>query len=570
MSSPTRQSTEFSYRDRLLALAESVNETARMTRINLSLTLTTALYLTLTLLAATDENVVRNSVVKLPQIEGGISLKASFAFAPVVFVFLHAQTLALLVVLTRKVKEFERLLDHAFPNDHETAAECRNWMSGFSLVQGLVGTGGFARVAIGLTWIGAVGIPLLLLLLIDLSFLRHQVVSVSLVHHICFCLDLIGVWMFWRHVRTTESEVEWRDFLYLLRRQRDSERVAKAGAMLWRASISVMQRVSVGVLVAVLWIYAWPIGFGQSTTVLAFLSGRSHTGLHLIDDLLCPSSPRSSYSWREVCRFLRLRGASLQNADLRGRSLLYADLREADLRGADLRNADLRDANLRGADLESVDLRGADLGETNLRNAILRNANLQNTDLRKTKLDGVDLSRANLTYADLKDVDLSGVYGPLRGRICQVLESRGSRRYDIPYMNGPPTTEYWVDRRSVVDLSDSKLNQAKLQESTLVGVNLQRAVLQLADMSDACIVGGNLRGVDLRYTILKRAYLTNADLSGADLRYADLSGADLSYAVLSGADLSTARSLREDRLHGACGNDDTQLPGELTVPKCVN
>ena len=90
--------------DSLAALADSINETGRMARANVSLTLIGALYLALTLLTAKDENLLRNAVVALPQLEAGISLKLSYLFGPVVFLYLHAQTLFLLAVLARKVR----------------------------------------------------------------------------------------------------------------------------------------------------------------------------------------------------------------------------------------------------------------------------------------------------------------------------------------------------------------------------------------------------------------------------------------------------------------------------------
>ncbi len=56
--------------------------------------------------------------------------------------------------------------------------------------------------------------------------------------------------------------------------------------------------------------------------------------------------------------------------------------------------------------------------------------------------------------------------------------------------------------------------------------------------------------------------LTGANLSGAYLTVADLSGADLSGTNLTKADLSDAD------LSNACGNQDTKLPGGLTIKRC--
>ena len=53
-------------RARLHRLADSINDTARMTRTSLSLMLLVALYLGLTLVASTDENLLLNGQVTPP------------------------------------------------------------------------------------------------------------------------------------------------------------------------------------------------------------------------------------------------------------------------------------------------------------------------------------------------------------------------------------------------------------------------------------------------------------------------------------------------------------------------
>lgn len=62
---------------RLRSLADSVNDTARMARNSLSLLLIVALYLGLTLVASTDENLLRNGQVVLPQVGVGLSIVQS-------------------------------------------------------------------------------------------------------------------------------------------------------------------------------------------------------------------------------------------------------------------------------------------------------------------------------------------------------------------------------------------------------------------------------------------------------------------------------------------------------------
>ena len=115
--------------------ADSINETARMARATNSLFLFVALYLALTLLSTTDENLLRNGQVVLPQVGAGISIVQSYVLAPVVFLYLHGQALVLLTVLVRKVHTFEAVLRDdlpgrllSFPNRQDRIASTAKWL----------------------------------------------------------------------------------------------------------------------------------------------------------------------------------------------------------------------------------------------------------------------------------------------------------------------------------------------------------------------------------------------------------------------------------------------------------
>ena len=59
---------------RLRALADSINDTARMARNTLTLALLVALYLGVTLLSSSDLNLFLNGQVVLPQVGTGVSV----------------------------------------------------------------------------------------------------------------------------------------------------------------------------------------------------------------------------------------------------------------------------------------------------------------------------------------------------------------------------------------------------------------------------------------------------------------------------------------------------------------
>lgn len=111
-----------------------------------------------------------------------------------------------------------------------------------------------------------------------------------------------------------------------------------------------------------------------------------------------------------------------------------------------------------------------------------------------------------------------------------------------------------------------------LSRTTLTGADLHGAHLERADLGEAVLSKAYLRGTDLHAALLSSAYLVEAELSGADLvsanlSGADLNGADLREANLSGADISRALYLTQEQVNHAYGNDDTQLPLNLCLPR---
>ena len=458
------------HRDRLLALAGSVNETARMARVSVSLTLVVALYLALTLLTATDENIVQNTTVVLPQLGTGVSIKLSYFLAPPVFVYLHGQTLFLLVVLVRKIRRFEESIARLYPDDPHAAAECRDWLSAASFVQGLLGTGGFARVGRGLTWLSTTVIPLMLLLLIDVSFLRHQSIGTTLVHHLCFCTALVSVWMFWQYVRGPGTEFPWRDLFGLFHLRRYNDRVGTLAVVARAVGKLTARTVPAGGVVACLFVFAWPVGFPSPS-------------FHVLDDVLCPLS-----LWNGTCRTINLRGANLKGANLWGANLTGADLRGADLHGVGLSRANLRGADLVEASLGEAYLREANLVEAKLSSADLRTANLVGANLQKADLRGADLGQANLKDAGLREANL--LYA---------------------------------------DLTGANLKNAILRETYLVGTILEKANLCKANLTDANLTGANLTGANLTGANLTGAILEHAnlrDVLGLDQTQLDLACGD--------------------------------------------
>jgi uncharacterized protein YjbI with pentapeptide repeats len=109
-----------------------------------------------------------------------------------------------------------------------------------------------------------------------------------------------------------------------------------------------------------------------------------------------------------------------------------------------------------------------------------------------------------------------------------------------------------------LNLSGARLRQADLSLSVM-----NRTRFSNADLRDVEAYGGVFSSASFA-----GANLTNASFVGAYLDGANFSGATLSGANFSGASLERATGLSQGRLSQACGDEATQLPPGLTIPRC--
>ena len=83
-----------------------------------------------------------------------------------------------------------------------------------------------------------------------------------------------------------------------------------------------------------------------------------------------------------------------------------------------------------------------------------------------------------------------------------------------------------------------------------------------ADLRDVEAYGGVFSGSNF-----SGANLTNASFVGAYLDGASFAGATLTGANFGGASLQRASGLSQSRLNQACGDESTQLPRGLSIPR---
>ncbi|MYF89437.1 MAG: pentapeptide repeat-containing protein [Boseongicola sp. SB0676_bin_33] len=477
-------------RERLRALADSINESARMARATMLLFLFVALYLALTLLSTTDENLLRNGHVAVPHVDAGITVVHSYVIGPLVFLYLHGQALLLLTVIARKVSTFEAALKEVIPDTaddvHARRKECRDWLSGFALVQALQRDPGASNMGRILSWFATDATPLALLFAIDLSFVRYQSSTITLIHHIILFLDLLLVaWFNHRAFNHGQARTPGRIAAW-------TRRSLASGIMLTLFS-------------------AHPPN-GDEDRDRIWRDGNSNTISNLLDAGPCRW-------WGFACRYLDVsavdnppraiaadpaRGSSDHAGELRlvRRTLRFAKFRSARLRGVDFREAELQGSDFRSAQLQGAIFQHARLHGADFLHAQLHGANLQDAQLHGASLYGAELYKANLRRTQLQKVSLGGA------------KLQSANLWEQPRLQGK---NLWTAQLQGADLS-----YANLQGANLSSANLQSTYLEGASMQGANLMDAQMNGTDLNQANLQGANLEGVQLDGANLRGAKL------------------------------------------------
>lgn len=501
--------------ERLKALADSINETARMARATLALLLTAALYLGITLLSSTDENLLLNAQVAVLQVGFGMALEQSYIFGPPIFLYLHVQGLFLLRILARKVQEFNEVLDQelsGIPNSHRKRQEYWNWLSAFAFVQLFRrDDDGFHFVPRSLMWISMKAIPLFLLFAVDLSFVRYQSEWITYSHHVVFILDLVFVIWFnspgferrlrslWNNLgRWFSSGCRWRRLKEGTTSWLAATRISLREA---RISIKTMIRIFwtwrrlafVSIMTLLLWSQARPPPFdviSVEETVHEIVSDKG--GIDRINDDI---SPRK-ITMREIFELVMTQ---------RRNRIWYSD--------------------------EEIKL------EDKLEDKKKKIIEIIDEYERQSK------SLSNFLYKmwkSVRDVSVLDI-GPCQwwGLACRYLSVK----------------DLWLVSTRPVDILIPKIGESNegssepIQWSSLNELSLAGRSLRFADFRSAKLQGANLEGVELQGANLDRANLRDADLSRANMNGALLSGAELQYAKLWKAELRSANLQRANLQH---------------------
>lgn len=458
--------------------------------------------------------------VALPHVNNGISLAQSYIFAPAIFFLLHIQALFLLRVLARKIGTFETRLEGVFADQHSPQRqECSDWLSAFSFVQLFNKDNKISTIAKFLVWFGTCGIPVVLLFLIDISFIRFQSLMVTISHHTWFVLDLAAIWWFNkevypRRIQTYPGHNKDRK----TSNQFSLKHIIDCSRLFLTRIPRIFNRSIATLMVLTLAFYAWPPEYDPeleaSSEGANILRGRVEYGLtsallsneNLLDAVFC-------HSWGWACR--RLNGQSLlltrtgelgsageSNAalattdtqihrmkhglDLSGRSLRYANFQSAWLSGAILNNADLRGAFLRDTLLQAADLSGSKLTGAYMYQVKLNYADLRNVQIDDAELSGAELKNADLSEANLNRTSLGGA-----------------------------------------DITNANFHKAQLIDSNLHVPAMRHANFHAAKLQRATVRVGRMECVNFHAANLSEAVVDVSEMSCSNFHAAEMIGATI-------------------------------------------
>jgi len=193
-------------------------------------------------------------------------------------------------------------------------------------------------------------------------------------------------------------------------------------------------------------------------------------------------------------------------------------------------------------------------------------------DLSNKRMNGMKLKNANFSGSIFNNSNLSG--GNFDGSNLTGSHFRKALLYGVEGQN--------VNLNGA-NLEDATLTEAKLAQSLFIGTNFQRADLTRGDFTDgdfrktsferatateANFQNGNFTDAKLNDINLHKANLDGGHFNGVTFGNAIMLDATMMATDISDADLSMTQGLKQDQLNAACGNMNTRLPYELSVPYC--
>jgi uncharacterized protein YjbI with pentapeptide repeats len=519
-------------------LQSALNDAAGKASVLWTTFITFELYLAIAFGSVTHRDLFLNKPIKLPVLNVDLPLVGFFVVASAVLVIFHFYVFLQLLMLAVKAKDYDTLLKQEI-SDTSDLQYLRQRLDSFFVLQLLVGPTerrtDFDGLSLKLiTWITLVGVPVLILLQGQVTFLPYHRENILWLQRVAVLIDLALIWHFWTRIHNVNGPS-----------------VARMLSRPWPI---------VGVTTSIL-IILFSVGVATFPGELANerlpdiriipTTWRPHwskkddwTSLH---ELLVAGTadevsgrPRSPFSNRLVLTdqsFVdpeKLESVNISHS-FRGRDLSHAVLNRADLRKADFTGSMLNGASFFGSNLEDALFECAERGTgTSTEIDDKESARRRWPDDGCTWLQDALFDLADMRGASLKQARLQGA------------------SLSLALLQG---SSFWYAR-----LQGSSLGFAFLQGASLVGAQLQgawldHAQLQGASLEEAQLQGASLQQAHLQGTLLKGAQLQGASLNGAELQGASLDRAQLQLASIANAKMWRASGIPEIDLTDVDGVD---------------
>lgn len=401
------------------------------------------------------------------------------------------------------------------------------WLPALPLVQMHRSNKSVALPAAILTHLTIIVLPLVLIFLLDVSFLRYQSFGITIYLHIISLAEVIAVyWYLWQFKSSNKQKMEFT---------RVDHPFNRILAVLRKATCSLRITPTIVVTVAVtivLWIYAWPPTYDHTPT-----SARNESPLvsmlfrswclinpvrvqcltssilgnpeekdisedfNFFDDFLC-----GSIRWRGFCRHLNIRGNRLSKQTAGGRQESILEL---------LEHTEVDELAGESRHIGNYDM--------TLHNQLKYGLNLEGRSLKYAVFDDSWMPAARFSGADLRGATLKKVYAPY-GDFSGALLTGASLQGAMVAFGDFQNTHMNYAILSLADMRQVKFAEASVFSVEAWKTRLQKAKLSGVDLNGSYLYAENLREAELDEAQLNATYLSQAELQGADLSGAYIFG----------------------------------------------
>jgi hypothetical protein len=192
-------------------LQRALNDAASKASVLWTTFITFELYLMIAFGSVKHRDLFLETQVKLPLLNVDLPLVGFFVVAPMVLVIFHFYVFLQLLALATKARDYDTLLRQTIPNSSDDQY-FRQRLDSFLVLQSLVGPkeqrtgfGGFSLRLIA--WITLVGIPVLILLQAQVTFLPYHNEWVVWLQRVVVLIDLAVIWYFFKRVRGNNEPI---------------------------------------------------------------------------------------------------------------------------------------------------------------------------------------------------------------------------------------------------------------------------------------------------------------------------------------------------------------------------